>query len=259
MVDKDNQVSGNLLSIQIKATENINLKNDKSGNLYTSFSGIKISTVNYWYHLPIPVFLVVVDVSNENIFYASVKRQIRRNYNKLNNQKTMSFYLYECCSSLSEYGFNFFVIEYFIEKKYYRLSEYARTLFVHWGYYLQYLHDNLGRDCFLPVEEPEIFIHIFKSIRELASILSIDWEAAELKEILEYDRQFNDCYWLHSLSMDEYIPKIEIMFFKVFKRLRELIINEEKQYWKKEEFIIYTKASNLSNVTYENREHLLYY
>jgi hypothetical protein len=44
LVDNENQVSGELISIQLKGKQGINwTKND-----YYTFSGIKISTTNYW-------------------------------------------------------------------------------------------------------------------------------------------------------------------------------------------------------------------
>lgn len=259
LVNAKNEVTGDLISVQLKGTEKCSFKKDKNGEISATFPGVEISTINYWNKLPMPVFLFVVDVPQNLLFFAPVKKQLRSQYKKFLNQKTISFYLKENYSSISTKGLEYFLVEYFEEKEHVRLTEHIRTLIVHWKHYLEYFHAEMGRDSFLPVEEPEVFLHIFKSLRELSRILNIKWDAAELKEIFEFDKVFKDeFYLLHALTMDKFVPDIEKMFFKIFESLRHIVTVQEADYWRKAEFLIFRKAFELNNVTYQNRMNLLY-
>ncbi len=257
IVNSKNQLTGNLVSVQLKGSSKfISLKNENGRNI-GKFSGIKVETANYWFETITPVFLLVVDVKKEDVYFVPVKKQIRNKYQDFKTQKIISFILEEKNSSLSESGIQNFLIEYFLEKESSKIFNHIRNLFAHWRHYIEYMHEEIGRDGFLPLDEPEMFIHLYKVIRELASLLMIDWKAAELSEIYEYDKGIGDpSDGLHSFTMDKYLPGIEKMFFVVFEKAREVVIDLESYYWMSHEFAMWKKAHELYEVTYENRNRL---
>ena len=62
-------VKGELMAIQIKSRDSIGWREeDNSTPKKATFSGIGISTVNYWRHLPIPVFLCIHDRSTDSLY-----------------------------------------------------------------------------------------------------------------------------------------------------------------------------------------------
>src|SRR5688572_4046810 len=54
-------MTGQLCSLQLKGTEKISWK--KLGDKCQASFRVKSSTVNYWMHLPVPVFLILTDKS----------------------------------------------------------------------------------------------------------------------------------------------------------------------------------------------------
>jgi hypothetical protein len=85
-------VTGDLLAIQLKGTQEIEWSAD-TDRVHATFSGTEVKTVNYWMGLPVPVFLCVHDQKTDGVFYAPVKRQVRRRYSELLAQKTFGFQL----------------------------------------------------------------------------------------------------------------------------------------------------------------------
>lgn len=111
IINKDRRVTGDLIALQIKGTEEV-LFNKK--NQYR-FDGIKVSTYNYWKGLPVVVFLVVVDLKNEIPYWVNIK-SISRELTIKGNRKTISFFLFkEFC--FNEVGLLTFKLSYIKEKR----------------------------------------------------------------------------------------------------------------------------------------------
>ncbi|PLX70377.1 MAG: hypothetical protein C0602_06085 [Denitrovibrio sp.] len=259
LVTVKNQVSGDLISIQIKSASNLKLRTDSDGRKIATSPSIEIPTINYWNQLLIPAFLFVIDVPKKILFFAPVKKQLRQKYIKSQKQKTMTFQLKEHYSSLSEYSLPVFIAEYFYEKNYLMVQNIAMLLFIHWKYYTEYLSGEIGRDCFLPVEEPLVFLQIYKTIREATNIMGLDWKAAEWVDILKYDNtMYGADEILHSGTMEEFVPNIIKMFFIIFEELKRKILHKENHYWKSQHYIIYKKAKELEHINYANYEKYIF-
>ena len=71
----NNEVTGDLCSLQLKSSDTINWKESSSKwGKKARFSGIKKSTVNYWMGLPVPVFLMWAEVQTGSLFFCIGKR-----------------------------------------------------------------------------------------------------------------------------------------------------------------------------------------
>lgn len=90
IIDKDHKVTGDLVALQIKGTEEISFTNK---NQYR-FDGIKVSTYNYWCSLPVVVFLVVVDLKNKIPYWLNIKTVSREIVIK-EGQETLAFLLHK--------------------------------------------------------------------------------------------------------------------------------------------------------------------
>lgn len=86
-VNDDNQIIGELISIQLKATESIQWSKDGE----YKFHNIKISTTNYWNNFPAPTFLCLVDLSKEEVYFCPVKSYVRENYDAYFRQKNFPY------------------------------------------------------------------------------------------------------------------------------------------------------------------------
>lgn len=111
LVGKDRKVTGDLVALQVKSIDSVQF-NDKG--LFT-YSGIKMSTINYWLGLPVPVFLVVVDLSNQHVYWSSVETN-QREGRFCKDNKTGSLVLTRD-SDFSEVGLVLFKMTYLREKR----------------------------------------------------------------------------------------------------------------------------------------------
>jgi len=106
------EITGDLISVQLKGTSSIMWKPAKAKNggggkkasATATSPQIATSTANYWERLPVPVFLFVADIAAADIYFVSVEQPIRRNYGKLSSQDSMTFRLVKNFSLNSDLG-----------------------------------------------------------------------------------------------------------------------------------------------------------
>lgn len=111
LVGKNGEITGDLVALQVKSANSVQF-NDKG---FFTYSGIKKSTINYWIGLPVPVFLIVVDLSNKHVYWSSVEIN-QREGRFSNNNKTASLILTKD-SDFSESGLALFRMTYIREKR----------------------------------------------------------------------------------------------------------------------------------------------
>lgn len=248
LVGRNKQVTGDLLSVQLKGTGSVKWRGKEDEKKKATFSGIKIETINYWMNLPIPVFLLVADLNERNLYFAPVKQQVRSKYSKYRKQKSMSFSLSHYCNIGTETGLAFFVAHYLIEKFHANFVSALRTVFVHWQRYLEFIQGMQYLDCFLLAEPDEelLFIHIYLTLKVLCRSLGIDWKIESLVDIIKKDfEMWKDSYYLHYQTFTEILPTIESIFFQVIQKSRDRITKTEKEFWKSTDMILYRMAENL--------------
>lgn len=89
LVSENNELTGDLVLIQLKAKQKIIWSKDNSVTL----SGINIATSNYWYNFPVPVFLFLIDLENKELFYLPINRFIKKNYGEFEKQSKFNYKL----------------------------------------------------------------------------------------------------------------------------------------------------------------------
>ena len=249
LVNTDKEITGDLLSGQLKGTERIDWHVNDHGTKEATFSGIKTETIHYWMNLPVPVFLFVADLTERTLYFAPVKQQVRRQYTNYLNQKSISFSLSHDCNFTPDTGLLRFVVAYFLEKSHNTFVSSLRTLFVHSDRYLEFIQDMQGLDLFLGAEPEEelMFIHIYVMLQTLSTLLAIDWPLESLADIIKTDREtWKDSYIFHYKTFDDILPTMEPVFFHIIHRSRDLITQTEKDYWRHVDLILYRKAEALT-------------
>lgn len=112
IVKEDQKVTGNLIAIQVKGKQKIEFDSE---NTYTFYS-IKKSTLNYWLHLPVPVFFVVVCLETRQSYWCSVRDANRTDKFILGDSQT--FYTkIQKTQDLSKSGLLLFQMHYIREKR----------------------------------------------------------------------------------------------------------------------------------------------
>lgn len=252
LVNIDNEVTGDLLSGQLKGTEKIEwrLEDDKSKE--ATFSGIKMETIHYWMNLPVPVFLLVADLTERNLYFSPVKQQVRSQYSKYLKQESMSFSLVNHHKFGTDIGLIAFLAHYFREKFHDNFLSALRTILVHWCHYLEFIQGMQQLDCFMGAEPDEelLFIHIYQTCHTLSQLLAIDWDIDSLENIIKKDQEtWKDSYYmLHYQTFTDVLPAIEIVFFQIIEKARNRITKTEEEYWSRTDPILYQMTINLKHL-----------
>ena len=250
LVSNENEVTGDLFSVQLKGTEKLKWKyNRTKARREAKFTGIRIETINYWMNLSVPIFLFVAETSSKNLYFAPIKHQVRNQYSKYLKQEGLSFTLSEEHSFANEPGLLNFIICYIQEKTFRDLSDLSRTLLIHLPQYYEFILSYQGLDQFLEVESEEqlMFIHIYLTIHNLCNVLAIDWNIKWLDKIYEEDKKtWNSAYsCLHNLTMTEILPLLESKLSEVLVSIKTIVTVYQKEYWERKDYIIYRKAKDL--------------
>lgn len=252
LVNNDNEVAGDLLSGQLKGTERIEWRVKDKKNKEATFSGIKMETINYWMNLPVPVFLLVADLEESNLYFAPVKQQVRSQYSKYLKQKKMSFSLVNNFNFGADRGLVLFLVHYFREKFHDKFISALRTILVHRQHYLEFIQGMQQLDCFMGAETDEelLFIHIYQTCHTLSQLLAIDWGIDSLVNIIKKDQEtWKDSYYMfHYQTFTDVLPAIEVIFFQIIEKAHNRITKTEKEYWSKTEPILYRMMINLEHL-----------
>ena len=96
IVRQNGQVRGDLIALQVKSSKNITFNRRN----ISSRSDIKRTTLNYWNGIPMPVFVVLVDLKNSIPYWCNIKGEIRTGKYYSNSQTiTVHFNKSSCFNS----------------------------------------------------------------------------------------------------------------------------------------------------------------
>lgn len=261
MTSADGEITGDLISVQLKGTAALDWKAAKKeisakpkavrtlgdGDHTARSPSIATSTANYWERLPVPVFLFVADTTAKNIYFTPVERTIRRDYAKLGSQDTITFPLIKGLS-LSENIGPPLVESYAHRERLHRDFVYQiSALISHAESFHDFIEMNQGRDSFMEVEADAHlrFRALHDSCRMAAAYLSIEWRVESLQDLYKADRaQFRDEYcWLHELTLDRALVQIEAIFPTLLRAAVDLIESVEGDYWRAHHPVLHALCS----------------
>jgi hypothetical protein len=209
---------------------------------------IKTTTANYWFNLPVPVFLFVAELSTGKIFYVSVESELRKNFDLLSKQDTITFTLVDELNFDSADGmrlFNWFLAR---ERLHDQFAFHVTNLLSHVTAFSEFILYNQNRDSFMEVESER---HLqFRAIYECCRIASLyirgEWKITSLKELYELDgKQWNDEFvWLHEGTLDHALRQIEAVFVPLVRKALKLVSEDEAEYWRRRDPVFHSLCSN---------------
>lgn len=244
-------LKGKLFIAQLKSSENIVIHgcgNEK----YVSYSGINPATMNYWYYLPMPVFLFFVNIITKDIFFQDIKRFIRKNFYDFIkeglstvkiplDQKFMPINVEQNNKIL-----NGIILKFLYHKEFYRSNfEFMVNDFIsNLEHRLNVLAEHDHRDCFMAIEagEPDYIelINTYKSMEFLCNYLNIKWELKSLSDIIKEGKDmFGGDYFdyeLYEKQMSEMGAALFPKFKNIAEELSSMILDQEKDYWQQKYF-----------------------
>ncbi len=139
MVGQKGFLTGHIAAVQLKAEERVERRGRKGRGFTDWFYSRRVpkKTVSYWMSLQVPVFLCVAELSDRKVFFAPVKRSVRKHYGKFLRNKTFPFQLLNFRELTNQQGRYQFIQDYYRERGYDRFIQRIRDLVVHRQRYLQ--------------------------------------------------------------------------------------------------------------------------
>lgn len=245
LVNNQNQVTGELISVQLKGKQKIKWTKDN----YFTFSGINISTTNYWMKFPTPVFICLVDLETEEVFYSSVKESVRKNFYSYVKQDTFSYKIYKK-DKLERSSLENFLFSYFSDKNWKNLELNINTFLSNHARYTDFIDENVGRDCFMGVDiDRVLYLKVFyENIRFLCQHFQIEWKLKSISDYFsESQKAFGDAYDIHEHYIDEIVTKLGELMPEVALKIREHITETESEYWHVKDLQLFNLAINIGN------------
>ena len=245
--DREGNVTGDLISIQLKGTASITWRGEKGNRIATSPS-IATSTANYWERLPVPVFLFVADVQARDIWFAPVEPTIRRNYGKLSDQETITFGLKKKVRLGSKVGPALVEVLGRRERLQRDFVFHLANIVSNADDFHRFIDSNQGRDAHMEVEsEAHLrFVSLYQSCEMATHYLGMEWTVDSLNELYRRDHQVfqDDFVMLHELTLDQALAQLEPLFPKLLRSAVELISTREGAYWKAKQPVLHAQCSS---------------
>ncbi len=243
MVNEENQLTGELISIQLKGTNDLTWTQNGTHSFYE----VKISTTNYWYQFPTPVFICLVDVKNAKVYFETVRSAVRKSYIKYSEQRTFH-YIFKKDNELNINDISIFISAYHKEKKIFKNENNVITFISHYEQYRDFMDENYGRDLFLPVENQRVLYlkHMYEVFKNLCDFFDIEWTLKSMNEYsIESQKKFGTDEYLYEMDNDIIIDKLDELFVPLILVIKEYIIETEKEYWLVKDIATFNQMLNV--------------
>ena len=248
LVSNGGQVTGQLMSVQLKGMQEIKWGSAVGGSRVARSPSVKTTTAAYWLGLPVPVFLFVADLSSGNIHFAAVKEDIRRQFDKLDSQQTISLKLAERFDLKSKRGLEQLRWLYARERQHEQFTFHVTNLISQVNVFGEFIQENQNRDIFMEVETERHlqFRALYESCRMASLYLDNEWLVEPLSELYENDRkEWKDDYThLHEKTLDYALQKIEKLFPALVHKAIALVGEEQASYWQAQDSVFFDLCSN---------------
>ncbi|MCX6224516.1 MAG: DUF4365 domain-containing protein, partial [Bacteroidia bacterium] len=231
LADDSQRLTGDLVAIQIKGRRNIRWNKHYKHCL----SGISIKNTEYWYSFTVPVFICLVDLSEEAVYFLAAKKYIRENFDSYLNKQRLPYYfnkqqtLNRNARSLSTFGY-----QYYFDQNYEGLVKDIIAFISNYQSHLDFLECNIGRDFFLGVEWKRIVImnHIYNLLDSLCCYFGLEWDLDKFDTYkIKSKTKFGDHYDLYEEQLTEIAEKLYVKMKPILLQIKCHICERESTYW----------------------------
>ena len=127
-----------------------------------------------------------------------------------------------------------YIKSYFQEKWIKDLEINLTTFISHYQQYQDFISENVGRDCFMGVENDRVLYlkHFYNNLRFLCNFFNIDWNIAPLKDYFKRSQKnFGDDYQIYEQEIDEVVNELDEKMKPILLELKNHISDKERDYW----------------------------
>ena len=225
------RLTGELVSFQIKGRDKIKWNKQRRYCL----SGISIENTEYWYLFSVPVFICVVDLHEESVYYVSAKKYIRENFNDYLNKKRFSYYVdNKHLLKPTTRDLSIFLTQYYFDKNYELLVKEIIAFIANYKSHLKFLEYNMGRDFFMGVEWDRIVVlnYIYNLLNSLCQFFSLQWDLDKFDTYkLKSQSKFGHNYDLYEEQSTEIAEQLYIKMKPILMKIKNHICERESTYW----------------------------
>jgi hypothetical protein len=248
LVSKGGQITGELMSAQLKGVQQIKWKSSQDRFRAARSPCVKTTTAAYWLGLPVPVFLFVADLTARNIYFVAAKEEIRRQFDQLESQDTISFKLVDEANLKSKGGLELLRWLYARERLHEQFSFHITNLINQVRVFGNFIRDNQNRDVFLEVEAERHlqFKALYESCRMASLYLENEWTIEPLSELYkkDWDQWKDPSTYLHEKTLDYGLQKIEALFPTLVRKALKLVSEAQASYWLRKDPIFFSLCSS---------------
>lgn len=247
LVNEKNQLTGDLASIQLKSKDTIDCNLDNT----LTISNIKISTSNYWYRFPVPVFLCVTDNQKKEMYFVSVKNFIKKNFFAFAKQKTFNYSISKDIDFFDKKsGPSLFRLRYAFQDSRNLFENEMKTFLSTLEHYHNFQDEHNNRDYHLPIESVDLifFEAMHRNYFFIADYLLIEHPILSLRELkLKSKQVFKDDYYeLYEHDLAQVVEDFRNLSLKIIKGLKQKV-EAEKEYWITIDLNLFNYVTNIKD------------
>lgn len=245
LVNENNELSGELALVQLKSRKEIEWTLDDTYTLY----GIDIATSNYWFKFPVPVFIFLADITNQELFFVSVHYSIRRNFGEFVKQTTFNYKVKKSEKFEGKDGVFGFKFDFYYE--YYR-SQFENELLIFLSNLernIEFIEEHSYQDYHLGVERMDLiyFELLHSNYQFLCTYFNVDNPIPKLREIKATSRKkFGDnaSYELYEHDLSELSGKYQKLTIDLIKAMKDFL-HGELDFWLHTNQTVYDYVINI--------------
>lgn len=230
LVNEKDELSGDLTLIQLKSREGIQWTKEN----YYSLSDINITTSNYWYQFAVPVFIFLIDIKNNEIFFVPVKHYIRKYFNDFRKQLQFSYRVEQQNKFEGEEGIKAFLVEYYQELNRKQFENELLFFLSSLEHFKNFQSEHYHRDFHLGIEDEDLvfFEAMHRNYTFLRGYFEIVNPIPTLETIKVNSRKkFNSSYYeLYEHDLTEWTVEFQKLTPLIIRAIQTFVESEE-QYW----------------------------
>ncbi|MCS0615198.1 DUF4365 domain-containing protein [Massilia kyonggiensis] len=256
----DNQSQALFFKFQLKSRETITW--NSSGQARSTQLGV--ASANYWLGVQrnqgLPVFLFDVDLSNEEVYFAALGPELRRNYGDLFIQKTVTVGLQKSHYLTNVGSEDIFAHQFQRELHLNKFVSRAESFLSGFTAKADFLLNVQGRDGHMEVDDEEKesrIAEIYQDTYELLESLHTQDDRCEISGIPEFDSYFLQCQremgggnHMLEYTITKLCEKLEQVFPIIATAIIERFIYEEGEYWERVERRLHAKCVSMEHVVH---------
>jgi hypothetical protein len=230
----EGSITGDLMSVQLKGTKKLDWKSLKRSGRASKTPPIQTATANYWLSLPIPVFVFVADLREENIFFSPAKEVLRNRYLDLGKHKSIKLGLIDDFNLKSKGARALLHWFYSRERQYNSFAFHLSNLLSQVQIFAEFIEEHTNRDQFLEVEAQDHlqFRALYNSCLAVERYLDIHPQLESLESLYRRDKnQWKEDYiYLHESTLDYICQKLQKLFPALVRRALKMV-DDQMGYW----------------------------